>query len=382
MIITKLENNKITYFTKNQKVKIIGDIKNEFMSCVKEIAKAGTVYLLAEKEFMQERDLFENLLQINDYTVKTVDDYSKVYSNELQENAELIICVGGEKIAEKFCGNKCLLVLCKMDMQKVFCNNYAGIVLLKNNLLLSDFQTLAHCYGSLMIKLVSIFDYKLQGICYKKQKDLFVIEKIEEIITNLFSKYYIYYRDSEFTMDLLEAIVNVGQLESLLQDSKCLQNYDIVCKTVTSVAKSKRMIGEYSMIVGWFALNTICVLNKNNTNDLFLPCNLQDDAEYVSTKIGDEKSDLFKIASVNDANEYQRLKAVEQEYKTEIDEYINKILVVAKNAMKNYRRIYYDAGLEISTSITLNTLSEAIKKSIAFVPNYSYLKNKRILGVI
>ena len=48
--------------------------------------------------------------------------------------------------------------------------------------------------------------------------------------------------------------------------------------------------------------------------------------------------------------------------------------------MKNFRRIYYDAGLEIAASITMKELSECVFKGLAFNPQYSYLKMLRIVG--
>ncbi len=50
--------------------------------------------------------------------------------------------------------------------------------------------------------------------------------------------------------------------------------------------------------------------------------------------------------------------------------------------MKNYRRIYYDAGLEVSASISLDNLSEGVLRSVAFNPKYSYIKTLRVMGAV
>ena len=81
------------------------------------------------------------------------------------------------------------------------------------------------------------------------------------------------------------------------------------------------------------------------------------------------------------SSEYIRLSFISQEYSQEIKKYIDKIYEPCCNAMKNFRRIYYDAGLEIASSITMQELSECVLRSITFNPQYSYLKMLRIVGV-
>ena len=105
------------------------------------------------------------------------------------------------------------------------------------------------------------------------------------------------------------------------------------------------------------------------------------DIEYVAEKSKINKLELLKIADKIKANEYIRLSFISNEYSKEINKYLDKIYPACTNAMKNFRRIYYDAGLILAGSITLHELSQGVLQSVIFNPNYSYLKMFRVLGV-
>ena len=60
----------------------------------------------------------------------------------------------------------------------------------------------------------------------------------------------------------------------MLTDMEILEGYNIPCLVVQKMAKSKKLVGEYAMLVGWFVVNTIKSLINVKDYDLFLPCDI------------------------------------------------------------------------------------------------------------
>lgn len=382
MIKTQIKCDNKIYNAKCQTVKISDNFKDEICLYVKKISASGVVNIVYENGFFEQKDIVEQILKNNGYIVNSYEFDDKISLQEFKENCEVLVAIGGESVSKVIYGKKCLMLVCKLMENSVFHREYECILVDKKSLMESEFNVIAGCYGSIMIKLTALFDYKLSCICYRNNSSIAVMDEIEKYILEIFSKRYIYYRDYDFISDLLEAYINIGLCESMLENDEILNNYSIVCETASIVARSKRLIGEYSMLVGWFVLNTVKALTNNNHNDLFLPCDVMQDLDYISKTTGKDKLKLMQIVEKVNAVEMERLNFIEKEYNGEIKEYLNKISPSIENAMKNYRRIYYDAGLEISSSTTLDTLADAVKRSVIFVPNFSYLKTQRILGAI
>lgn len=377
MFTTQLEER----YSKCKNVKIDNNITGGILQFVKKLTKAGVIKIIYTEDFDSIKDDILDSLLKNDYNADSMLFEGSVYPDEIYENCEGIILLGST-LSSIFSGDKCIIVVDNLDMFEVLHKEYFAVLVADYAVKLSAFNLIANCYGKLMIKLVSCFDFKMYCICYDKNNDYNIIESIENQIVELFSKNYIYYRDEKFINDLLECIINVGLLESMLADMNVLDGYEITCRVVQSISKSKKMSGEYAMLVGWYILNTLVVQEKMKSNELFIPCDIMSDLDYVSNRLNESKTRLLKIADKITAKEYSRLSFIGKEYTAEIDKYLNKIYPCSQNAMKNYRRIYYDAGLELSASVTLNGLSESVLKSVAFNPNYSYLKVQHIMGVV
>lgn len=357
--------------------KLASDIANE----VKKITKAGIIKLVYMDIFSDKVSDIKADLQKFGYVVDDMVVDENISGEELLENSECVVLLGSE-LADIVSGNKCIIVVDNLALFEIFHKQYNCVLIVMDMVNLCAFDKLASIYGKLMIKLLGCFDFKLSCICYNKNNDLQVLSEIENIIIELFSRHYIYYRDKDFIRDLTHCVINVGLLESMLADMEILDGYKISCLVVQKMAKSNKLVGEYAMLVGWFAINTIKSLINVKDYDLFLPCDLMSDIDFVSSKIGKNKMDLLNITEKITAKEYTRLSFIGREYSKEIEKYIEKIYPCCQNAMKNYRRIYYDAGLEVSASISLGSLSEGVLRSVAFNPKYSYIKTLRVMGVV
>ena len=89
-------------------------------------------------------------------------------------------------------GNKCIIVAENLDLFEIFHKQFGAVFVVMDMVNLSAFDIIANIYGKLMIKLLGCFDFKLSCICYNKNKDLQVIEEVENTIVELFSRHYIF----------------------------------------------------------------------------------------------------------------------------------------------------------------------------------------------
>lgn len=362
-------------------VRIEKKLPEELLADVKNLTKAGNIKIVYLEVFKREVADIERTLQKAGYIVQSIMYDENIFVEELEENSEGIILLG-ESLAQTFSGKKYIIVAENLNLFDMLHKTYHSIIIYEEKVKLIAFDLIASVYGTLMTKLIACFDFKLACICYNKTDDLQIVEEIESIIIELFSQSYIYYRDEQFFRDLLNAVINVGLLEGMLTNTAVLDGYKMSCKVVQSMAKSKKLLGEYAMLVGWFVVNTIKSLVNIVDCDLFIPNDIMADIDFVAQKINISKADLFKITDKITATEYLRLSFVSSEYSKEIEKYLDKIYPCCVNAMKNYRRIYYDAGLEVASSISLNNLSSGVLRSVTFNPQYSYLKTLRVLGAV
>ncbi len=366
---------------KCKNVYIANKLAIELTNEVKKITKAGIVKLVYMDIFSSQVLDIKTALQKFGYVVEDMAMDNDIQGEELLENSECVVLLGSS-LVQIANGNKCIIVAENLDLFEIFHKQFGAVFVVMDMVNLSAFDIIANIYGKLMVKLLGCFDFKLSCICYNKNKDLQVIEEVENTIVELFSRHYIYYRDKDFIRDLTHCVINVGLLESMLTDMEILEGYNIPCLVVQKMAKSKKLVGEYAMLVGWFVVNTIKSLINVKDYDLFLPCDIMSDIDFVANKIGKNKMELLGITEKITAKEYTRLAFICREYSKEIEKYLDKIYPCCQNAMKNYRRIYYDAGLEVSASISLDNLSEGVLRSVAFNPKYSYIKTLRVMGAV
>lgn len=365
----------------NKNVKISDNLTCDIANEVKKLTKAGIIKIVYAQHFSDWADDIKREISKGGYNVDLLPYEENLSFEEFAENSEGILLLG-VSLADKFCGKKCIIVAENIDLLDLLHKDFYSILIDKSQIKFSPFDLMASEYGKLMTRLVACFDFKLAAICYNKSDDLQIVEQIENEIVKLFLKNYIYYRDEKFIFDLLDCILKVGELECKLSDTNLLTGYDITCKMVQKSAKSKKLAGEYAMLVGWFAVNTIKSLHEFNSSDLFAPCDVVEDINFVANKLDISKTELLKIADKITAKEYTRFNLVIAEYHNEIGGYIDKIYPACANAMKNYRRIYYDVGLEISTSISIESLAECVFRTAIFNPRYGYIKTKRVLGSV
>lgn len=376
MLYTQFEDN----FAKCKNVRIENNITQEILSDIKKLTKAGVINIIFTENNIDLASDIEATLNRAGYNAKNVSLCNDFLTEELQDNCEGIVLLGSS-LSKLICGNKCLIVADDLELFDILHKDYYSVIVDENAIKKSSAGMIAGGYGILMTKLLACFDYRLSCISYSKNDNLNIISEIEEVITSLFLKTYTFNFDEGFLRDLVITIVNVGMLESMLTKMDILSGYDICSLLVKKVSKSNNGKNEYSMLVGWYILNVIKSLIKIDSKDLFLPCDIIADLEFVSKKAELSKLQLLKLTEDIVASEYTRLLFISFEYKSEIEKSINKIYAPCQNAIKNFRRIYYDAGLEIAASISMKDLSECVLKSVIFNPEYSFLKMYRILGI-
>ncbi len=375
MIYSQFENRT----AKCKNVRIENNIKEEVLSDIKKLTKAGVIYIVYAKNKSELAKSLESTVSRAGYNVQIMPYTEDMLWEELECNCEGLVLLGSAP-AQYYNGKKCISITDNLDLYNVLHKEYYSVIVDINEILNFNCNQIAAGYGGLMNKLAACFDYRIYCISYSNNLDLDIVEEIQVLICDLFNKNYLFNYDSSFVRDLTATIVNVGLLEGMLEDSSILNGYDICSKLVKNVAKSNHSVNEFAMLVGWFAVNTIKSLIKRENKDLFLPCDIMSDIDFVSEKGNVPRLELLKLTDKIVANEYIRLSFISQEYAAEIKKYIDSIYLACCNAMKNFRRIYYDAGLEIAASITMKELSECVLKGLAFNPQYSYLKMLRIVG--
>lgn len=376
MLYTQFEDN----FAKCKNVRIENNIAEEVLSDIKKLTKAGVINVIYTENKIDLASEIEVLLNRAGYIAKITLLSNDIFVDELQDNCEGIVLLGSS-LSKLICGNKCLIVADDLHLFEILHKDYYSVIVDEKNIKNSSAGELAGGYGILMAKLIACFDYKLSCIAYSKNDNLSIISEIEEVITSLFLKTYTFNFDESFSRDLAMTIISVGMLESMLNKIDILSGYDICSLLVKKVSKSNNGKDEFAMLVGWYILNVVKSLIKNESKDLFLPSDIIADLEFVSGKAEISKLQLLNLIDNIVASEYTRLLFISFEYKNEIEKSINKIYTPCQNAIKNFRRIYYDAGLEIAASITMKDLSECVLKSVIFNPQYSFLKMYRILGI-
>lgn len=376
MLLTQFHDKS----AKCKNVRIENEIANEVVCDIKNMTKAGVISIVYIEQFEQISHDLQSQLIGDGYIVKVWQFSGQVCLEELYENSEGIVLLGCD-LAEYFWGEKCIVVSENLDMFCILQKEFHSVIASFGHIKQASFNLLASCYGKLMTKLLACFDFAISGFCSIKNNNQPIVEEIESRIKELFSKIYTYYRDEIFVRDLLTCILDVGLLESMLDDKDLLCGYEMSCNVCQSIAKSRMLAGEYAMLVGWFGFCLSYSLANNIKNDLFLPCDIMDDLDYVAEKSGLSKLELLKSVSEISATEYTRYGFILEEYSVEIKKYLQDIFPICKNAMKNFRRIYIDVGAEISSSISLKELSQGVLKSAIFNPKYSFIKTMRVLGV-
>lgn len=377
MLYTQFDDKK----SKCRDARIESNLPEEILSDLKKLTKAGIIKIIYLEKFLQIAQDINSTLQKAGYDSETLLDNDEICAEEVYENSEGIILLGSS-LGNKFAGKKCLIVADSLDLFDILHQEYHLVLVYDKYMAQSGCNEIAGVYGSLMTKLIACFDLKLSCLWGNHRENLHIAEEIEDIIAGLFLKNYPYYHDEIFIRDLALAVINIGVLESMLTDSEMLDGYKICSLVVQNMAREKNNSGEFSMLVGWFIINVIKSQIKNKNKDLFLPCDIMADIDFVAEKTNISKINLLKIVSDIVAKEYTRMNFISREYIGEIEKYLNKIYPAGQNAMKNFRRIYFDAGLQVSSSITLNGLAKGVFRSVPFNPRYSYIKMFRVLGAV
>lgn len=362
-------------------VRVETNLCEELVCDIKKLTKAGVIKILYKQSHDQIAKNLQQALKKCGYLAELLPEDADFVEDELLDSSEGVVLLGSE-FARTFSGEKCIIVVDDWRVSEVLKKCY-HTVLVDASICKCEPDVLAGAYGALMSKLVACFDFKLRCIFYGDNAELNIAQQIEEVISDLFAISYDLAGGGDIAHDILHATINCGLLESMLTDMNALNGYNLCAKLARKFAKNNGSVGEYSMLVGWFIVNVIMQYTLTYKSDLFYPADIMADLDFVARQNCEvNRLDLLAIAEKIDAKEYGRLAYIAAEYKDEIAEFIKQIFLPSQNAIKNFRRIYYDCGLKIASGISLKQLSDSVMKGVVFNPYYSYLKTAVILGQV
>ena len=360
------------------------------ISNIKKIVSTGRVSIVASEELSDYASKLKVALEANGYTYRvaliceseTDLDKNMEKASEMSQLSELTIYIGGEYVSRLATGERALFIVTSLASSSPISEGRSRVFIDTTAIMSAGLNHTASGYGRLITKLLCVLDYRSYSTCNKSKECLDTFDKIEKCILAFFEKRYVYYRDGDFTRDLIQTVIQVGVYESMLDSPDILHNYDVVSENLRAVIGDKIMLGECDMLVGWYSFNVLKAVLTHGSPDLFYPADIVADAERISTLTNRKlKQVVYNIESIK-SDEVRRLIYVIDEYRCDITEYISSIWDCLMLTMKNYRRIYYDAGLEMSSSITLEKLSQVVSGSLFEQRRFSIVKLLRINGEI
>lgn len=360
------------------------------ISNIKKVIRAGRVSIVASEELSEYACKLKVQLEANRYTYsvalicESTEDFDKNKEKvcEMSQLSELTVYIGGEYVSRLATGDRMLFIVTSLASSAPICEGRSRVLIDTTAIMSASLNHTASGYGRLITKLLCVLDYRSYSTCNKSKECLDIFDKIERCILSFFEKRYVYYRDGDFTRDLIQTVIQVGVYESMLCSPDILHNYDVVSENLRAVVGNKIMLGECDMLVGWYSFNVLKAVLTHGNPDLFYPADIVADAERIATLTNRKlKQVVYNIESIK-SEEVRRLIYVLDEYRCDITEYISSIWDCLMLTMKNYRRIYYDAGLEISSSISLEKLSQVVSGSLFEQKRFSIVKLLRINGEI
>lgn len=370
----------------NENVFILKNGISDIVNNIKDYIKAGSICVVYAGEDGLYAENLRSALIKERYNASTIDmnnaDIDENFLDNLLSNYDFIIGIGGEKNAKILSSNRCLFIVNNLLKTNIFNYSFRVVFVDKKEILSLPLSILAGSYGRLMIKLLSILDYRFYRLTTQAVECNNLLTYIEKNILNLFEKTYTFYKDNNFLEDLVEVVVQNAIYESMLVDKDLLYSYDLVSENLVDCVSKKICVGEADLLVSWYCFNLLNVLSNGHIDNLFLPQDISEDIESLKC-LAD--SDIYSVLdNIGDikAKEISTIRYMFDEYKQDIKNYISGIWQTLENAMKNYRRIYYDAGLSIVLSITIEKLSSVVRKSIVEAKYFSLIKMFRIYGDI
>ena len=369
---------------------VIDDGIKGVISNIKRVIKAGTVSIIASEDMSEYASDLKVQLDANGYTYKVAiiceseegfrENAEKVA--DISAVSELTIYIGGEYISSLACGGHDMYIITSLAFTSPISDGNSYVLVDVSAISKSPLSHVASGYGKLITKLLCVLDYRAITTCEKSGECLDILSKIESSIISLFESRYVYYRDGDFTRDLISTVLQVAVYESMLKSGDILHNYDVVSNNVRTVIGGKIFVGECDMLVGWYSFNVLKSVLNYGRADLFYPADIVADAERIATLTNRKLKQVVSNISIVKSCEVARLTYVIDEYRDDITSYISSIWDSLIMAMKNYRRIYYDAGLALSRSISLEKLSDVISGSLCEQKHFSIVKLLRINGKI
>ncbi len=357
---------------------------------IRKIIRAGTVNIIAcviaedyargLKLLMEKSGYLSNVYLFEESEDEFAANVEKTI--DVASISDLTVYVGDEYISRLVTGGNSVFVLTSIASSTAISSSKSTVIVDKIAIMKCPFNHIASGYGKLITKLLCVLDYRAWTASQKDKKCNDILNQIEGCILRLFDSRYVYYKDGDFVRDLTNCFIQVAVYESMLDSSEMLHNYDIVSSNLQAVVGRKLLLGECEMIVGWYSFNILRAVLTHGGADLFYPADIIADAELISLLTKRKLKNVVGNIEIIKSSEVDRLAYVLEEYRIDIVDYINGIWDSLNLAMKNYRRIYYDAGLELSGSISLEKLSKVVCSSFCEQKYFSIVKLLRTRGEI
>lgn len=370
-----------THYAKTKEVQFSDRIVADLTSYVAGLIKGGSIAILYDTESNETADKIRGEFEKSDYQV-SMTAFSEDKLEYACEDSNLVIGIGGDDIADVLADmSRTIFVADRVCSPFAFAREYMTIFVDMTTVKASPLGEIAGGYGRFMTALLCVLDYRFYSVCYKAEECVQVFARIEKEILDLFDRSYIYYKDDKFIIDLVHSMVQVGLYESMLESYSLMSGYDTVSDNLATVMAKSVSRGEADMLVGWYAFNLLKVIFRRGEDNLCYPADLNGDSELLNAFTGRALYDIFANFGELDAEKITRIRYVLSEYRVDILGYIDGIWHTLENAMRNFRRIYYDAGFGLAESVTLDRLSEVVSASFSEINNFSILKCLHLDGV-
>lgn len=368
--------------------------KNAFLKLFDEITdyvSGGKICIITNEDYSFYAKTLEEKLIKSDYRVKTLV-FARNTDNNIEatdeivkqdEDTRLFIAVGNEQICRLVANtvsNNMLCVLSPMSTR---------IVELETRVLAIDLDIiskgnsdyLAHSYGDIFIKYLGVFDWKNNSYLSKKFNCFSVVDAINFSLDNFFHYEFDNMTNYEKTETIINSVIQIGIYISMLEEKDVFYNYDVIVDNLFNIVTDGEY-GEVEMMVGYYVLLTLSEqLEKGQCNILY-PTDKISDANILAKLNGGDVTQVLSLNKLVGSGNIMRFQYVLDEYKEDI---LN-VLVAKKcniaNAIKQFRRLYTDAGKKFSDIITINMLAKITNVSAIMMKNYCLFRHYKEIGNI
>lgn len=375
---------------------------NKIADLCKLSLKCGTLGIVYDKKLSSCAGSIEEILKSNSY--KTIlfefDDKDDIKTcNALlnaQEDIRLWIAIGTGKIANcvKYVSsqrhNEWICVMsapttdsilypyseyihdCKREL--IECNPPVSLIADLDIIQNAPKQCIASGYGTLVSKLLRLFDLKAEKIV--KDNDC---NELYNIFNENLMEFFENQSATSLQTKICVTLIRLGIISQFCPiDYLQGVEYDIACDLCN--LKKERLLGENLMLI---CITVFCVLRSylaNQPDNLFIPCDINKKIRYLDKQCN--KNSLVTYANYKKDQYSASYMLITKEYADDLICDLNYYLSAMKGKIKCFRRIYKDLGLWLGEYMTIENLHDIVCASASVSNKSSLFKSIVLSGAI